>query len=206
MARLRLPEKADKEIDKLARSVKGAMWDFMRKFRQDPSSPGLRFKQLKGDSRLYSARVTDDYRALMLHVKDDEYMLVAVKHRSESYDNLERYAYQINQVSGGIEFYDMASLAGAVTPAAPAGPPAAVRWLLGVAAARARRRQAAAVDDRQDHDRGTAARVRRMRPAAHRRRPARPARRRFRRGGAGAGHRPGRGRGTGRPGRLRGGG
>ena len=123
MARLRLTEKADKEIDKLDRSVKGAMWDFMRKFRQDPANPGLRFKQLKGDSRLYSARVSDDYRALMLHVKDDEYMLVTVKHRSESYDNLDRYAYQINQVTGGIDFYDMASLAGTVKPPAPAGPP-----------------------------------------------------------------------------------
>jgi superfamily I DNA/RNA helicase/mRNA-degrading endonuclease RelE of RelBE toxin-antitoxin system len=123
MARLRLTEKADKEIDKLDRSVKGAMWDFMRKFRQDPANPGLRFKQLKGDSRLYSARVSDDYRALMLHVKDDEYMLVTVKHRSESYDNPERYAYQINQVTGGIDFYDMASLNGTVKPAASAGPP-----------------------------------------------------------------------------------
>ncbi len=122
MARLRLTEKADKEIDKLDRSVKGAMWDFMRKFRQDPTNPGLRFKQLQGDSRLYSARVSDDYRALMLHVKDDEYMLVTVKHRSESYDNLERYAYQINQVTGGIDFYDMASLAGTVKPSTPAGP------------------------------------------------------------------------------------
>ena len=123
MARLRLTEKADKEIDKLDRSVKGAMWDFMRKFRQDPANPGLRLKQLQGDSRLYSARVSDDYRALMLHVKDDEYMLVTVKHRSESYDNLERYAYQINQVTGGIDVYDMASLAGTVKPSALAGPP-----------------------------------------------------------------------------------
>ena len=123
MARLRLTEKADKEIDKLDRSVKGAMWDFMRKFRHDPANPGLRFKQLKADSRLYSARVNDDYRALMLHVKDDEYMLVTVKHRSESYDNPERYAYQINQVTGGIDFYDMASLAGSVKPTATVGPP-----------------------------------------------------------------------------------
>ena len=123
MARLRLTEKADKEIDKLDRSVKGAMWDFMRKFRQDPANPGLRLKQLHGDSRLYSARVSDDYRALMLHVKDDEYMLVTVRHRSESYDNLERFAYQINQVTGGIDFYDMASLAGTLKPPAPVGPP-----------------------------------------------------------------------------------
>ncbi|HEY1914282.1 MAG TPA: UvrD-helicase domain-containing protein [Streptosporangiaceae bacterium] len=119
-----MTERADKEIDKLARSVKGAIWDFLRKFRQDPANPGLRFKQLKGDSRLYSARVTDDYRALMLHVKDDEYLLVTVKHRSESYDGLERYAYQINQVTGGIDFYDIASLAGTVQPPAPAKTPA----------------------------------------------------------------------------------
>ena len=123
MARLRLLDKADKEIDKLARAVKGAIYDFQRKFRQDPASPGLQFKQLKGDSRLYSARVSDDYRALLLHVKDDEYLLVTVKHRSESYDNLDRYAYQINQVTGGIEFDDMASLDGTVKPPAPAGPP-----------------------------------------------------------------------------------
>jgi mRNA-degrading endonuclease RelE of RelBE toxin-antitoxin system len=123
MARLRLTEKADKEIDKLDRSVKGAMWDFMRKFRQDPANPGLRFKQLKADSRLYSARVSDDYRALMLHLKDDEYMLVTVKHRSESYDNMDRYAHQVNQVTGGIDVYDMASLAETVKPPAPAGPP-----------------------------------------------------------------------------------
>ena len=108
----------------------------MRKFRQNPANPGLRFKQLKGDSRLYSARVTDDYRALMLHVKDDEYMLVTVKHRSESYDSPERYAYQINQVTGGIDFYDMASLAGTVPPAVPAAP-APVRSVLIVAADRA---------------------------------------------------------------------
>src|ERR1700678_1584427 len=126
MARLRLTEKADKEIDKLDRSAKGAMWDFLRKFRQDPSSSGLRLKQLKGDSRLYSARVTDDYRALMLHVKDEEHMLATVKHRRECYGTPERYAYQINQVTVGIDFYDVASLSEAVQPAeppTPAGPP-----------------------------------------------------------------------------------
>jgi superfamily I DNA/RNA helicase/mRNA-degrading endonuclease RelE of RelBE toxin-antitoxin system len=119
MARLRYTEKADKEIDRLDRPVKGAMWDFMKKFRQDPSSPGLRFKQLKGDSRLYSARVNDDYRALLVHVKDDEYVLVAVRPRAEVYENLDRYACQINEVTGGIEFYDMPSIIEMVQAAPP---------------------------------------------------------------------------------------
>jgi superfamily I DNA/RNA helicase/mRNA-degrading endonuclease RelE of RelBE toxin-antitoxin system len=108
--RLRLLDKADKEIAKLDRPVKGAVWEFMSKFRQDPFSHGLRLKQLKGDSRLYSARVTDDYRAVLLHVRDDEYLLVGVKPRGEVYQNLDRYSYQINQVTGGIEFVDLPSI------------------------------------------------------------------------------------------------
>lgn len=120
--RLRLLDKADKEIMKLDRPVKGAVWDFITKFRQDPSSNGLQFKRLQGDSRLYSARVTDDYRALLLHVRDQEYLLVGVKPRGRSYENLDRYAYQINHVSGGIEFVDLPSIVEGVLPA-PSGLP-----------------------------------------------------------------------------------
>lgn len=63
---LRLLDKADKEISRLPRGVKGAIYDFQRKFREDPSSHGLQLKQLEGNSRLYSARVTDAYPALLL--------------------------------------------------------------------------------------------------------------------------------------------
>jgi superfamily I DNA/RNA helicase/mRNA-degrading endonuclease RelE of RelBE toxin-antitoxin system len=104
---LRMLESAAKEVDKLPRSVKGAIYDFQRKFRQDLRSPGLRFKQLAGDSQLYSARVTDDYRAIMARVSGTEFLLVAVKPRQSAYDNLERYAYQVNPVTGGIEFLDI---------------------------------------------------------------------------------------------------
>jgi superfamily I DNA/RNA helicase/mRNA-degrading endonuclease RelE of RelBE toxin-antitoxin system len=125
---LRMLDKADKEILKLPRAVKGAIYEFQHKFRQDPSSPGLQFKQLKGDSRLYSARVTADYRALLLRVTGQEYLLVGVKPRGEAYDNLERYAYQVNPVSGGIEFVDVVHVEDTVlvqpeaTPHVEAGP------------------------------------------------------------------------------------
>jgi superfamily I DNA/RNA helicase/mRNA-degrading endonuclease RelE of RelBE toxin-antitoxin system len=109
-AQLRLLDKADKEILKLPRSVKGAIYEFQHKFRQDPGSPGLRLKPLKGDSRLYSARVTDEYRALLLRIVDDEYLLVAVKKRGSVYEKLDRYKYQVNPVSGGIEFIDIMHL------------------------------------------------------------------------------------------------
>jgi superfamily I DNA/RNA helicase len=119
---LRMLESADKEIAGLPRSVKGAIYDFQRKFRQDPNTPGLRFKQLAGDSRLYSARVTDDYRALMLRASGTEYLLVAVKPRGSAYENLERYAYQVNPVSGGIEFMDVVHVDEKVLPAAEVSP------------------------------------------------------------------------------------
>ncbi len=53
---------------KLTRAEIGAVYEFMHKFRQNPDNPGLQLKQLKGDSRLWSARVNDDYRALLLHI------------------------------------------------------------------------------------------------------------------------------------------
>jgi hypothetical protein len=120
-ATLRLLDKADKEILKLPRSVKGAIYDFQHKFRKDPGNPGLRLKQLKGDSRLYSARVTQDYRALLLHVGGQDYLLVAVKPRGEVYENLDRYSYQVNPISGGIEFVDLVSIENTL-PAKPVLP------------------------------------------------------------------------------------
>ncbi|MEV4380810.1 UvrD-helicase domain-containing protein [Streptosporangium sp. NPDC049644] len=109
-ATLRLLDKADKEILKLPREVKGAIYDFQHKFRKSPANPGLHFKQLKGHPRLYSARVNQEYRALLLHAGEADYILVAVKNRRDVYDNLDRFAYQINPVTGGIEFVDLVSI------------------------------------------------------------------------------------------------
>ncbi|MFD0471005.1 UvrD-helicase domain-containing protein [Nonomuraea thailandensis] len=120
-ATLRLLDKADKEILKLPRAVKGAIYDFQHKFRQDLNNPGLRFKRLEGHPRLYSARVNLDYRALLLHAGGNDYILVAVKARQEVYDNLDKFAYQINPVTGGIEFVDLVTIEATVVEK-PAGP------------------------------------------------------------------------------------
>ncbi len=120
--RLKMLDKADKEILKLPRSVKGAVYDFQRKFREDPNSNGLQFKQLAGNSQLYSARITADYRALLLQVSGTEYLLVAVKPRGEAYENLDRYAFGVNGVSGGIEFMDVVDSADVLSRGAAPAP------------------------------------------------------------------------------------
>ncbi|MET9509343.1 UvrD-helicase domain-containing protein [Streptomyces flavidovirens] len=104
---LRLLDKADKEILKLPRSVKGAIYDFQHKFKDNPGATGLQLKQLKGHDRLWSARVNDEYRALLLRLADGDWLIVAVKHRKDVYTNLDRLSYGINQVTGGIEYVDL---------------------------------------------------------------------------------------------------
>jgi superfamily I DNA/RNA helicase/mRNA-degrading endonuclease RelE of RelBE toxin-antitoxin system len=122
-ATLRILERADKEIMKLSRTDRGAVWEFISKFRTNTANPSLRFKQLKGDSRLYSARVGADHRALLLHAGGSDYLLVSVKHRKDVYDDLDRYAYQINRVTGGVEVFDLTpvgdSIVGRLAPAIP---------------------------------------------------------------------------------------
>ncbi|SCL29862.1 UvrD-like helicase C-terminal domain-containing protein [Micromonospora rhizosphaerae] len=119
-ATLRMLDRADKEVMKLTRADIGAVYEFMHKFRHNPENPGLNLKSLNGDSRLMSARVNRDYRALLLHIADRDYLLVAVKHRGEVYDDLSRYAYRINRITGGIEVVDLApvgdSIVGRVVP------------------------------------------------------------------------------------------
>jgi superfamily I DNA/RNA helicase/mRNA-degrading endonuclease RelE of RelBE toxin-antitoxin system len=121
---LRLLDKADKEILKLPRTVKGAFFDFQHKFRSNPHTTGLKLQQLKGDSRLWSARVNDEYRALLLRLADDDWLIVSVKHRKDVYNRL---SYGVNQVTGGIEYVDLEVVEDSVLrrlPAPPAQTPA----------------------------------------------------------------------------------
>ncbi|BCL23630.1 UvrD-helicase domain-containing protein [Streptomyces tuirus] len=121
---LRLLDKADKEILKLPRTVKGAFFDFQHKFRSTPHTTGLKLQQLKGDSRLWSARVNDEYRALLLRLADDDWLIVSVKHRKDVYNRL---SYGVNQVTGGIEYVDLEVVEDSVLrrlPAPPAPAPA----------------------------------------------------------------------------------
>ncbi|MBM0255495.1 UvrD-helicase domain-containing protein [Micromonospora sp. 4G55] len=106
-ARLLVLISAEKEIMKLTRADKGAVYEFQHKFRNNPQSPGLRLKQLKGGEKLWSARVNAELRAVLLHISEHEYLLIDVKHRREVYDDLGRYAYRVNRVTGGLEVIDL---------------------------------------------------------------------------------------------------
>src|SRR5689334_3199927 len=105
--KLQVLERAEKEIMKLARTDIGAVYEFMHKFRANPDQPGLDLKTLRGDTRLMAARVKRDLRALLLHIGERDYLLVGVEHRGTVYADLDRFAYRINRVTGGIEVMDL---------------------------------------------------------------------------------------------------
>ncbi|WP_406467492.1 AAA family ATPase [Streptomyces hirsutus] len=124
---LRLLDKADKEIVKLDRAIVGAVYKFQHEFRKNPEAGGFDLKQLKGHDRLWSARVNREYRALLLRLAGDDWLLVSVKHRGHVHRNLDRLTYGINQVTGAIEYVDLQVVEeGVLRPTAPTAqaPPA----------------------------------------------------------------------------------
>lgn len=124
-ATLRLLDKADKEIVKLDRAIVGAVYKFQHEFRKNPEAGGFDLKPLKGHERLWSARVNREYRALLLRLGGNDWLLVSVKHRGHVHQNLDRLAYGINQVTGAIEYVDLQVVEDDVLRRAVPGPPPA---------------------------------------------------------------------------------
>lgn len=131
-ALLRVHQKADREVYKLDSKVKAKYVDFCHRFRQDPDIPGLDLKPLKGDSRVYRAKINDSYRALLARVGVDvegrqEWALLSVRHRKDVYEEL---SIAVNRVTGELEFIDLSSGGDslvrrtglALTPAEPDAP------------------------------------------------------------------------------------
>ncbi|MEU7604907.1 UvrD-helicase domain-containing protein, partial [Streptomyces sp. NPDC041003] len=109
-ARLSLYRKAEQELYKLDRSVKAQFYDFCHDFRKNPSLLGFQLKKLKGDSRIWSARVNQSYRALLAPTGVDadgteSWLVIAVRHRKDVYEELQ---VAVNRVTGEIEFVDLA--------------------------------------------------------------------------------------------------
>ncbi|MFJ4680294.1 UvrD-helicase domain-containing protein [Kitasatospora sp. NPDC088783] len=108
-ARLSLYQKAEQELYKLDRQVKAKFYDFSHLFRQDPWHTSLRLKPLKGDGRIYSARLDPSYRVLLTRTGiaangEESWLAIAVRHRRDVYEQL---SVAVNRITGEIEFVDL---------------------------------------------------------------------------------------------------
>lgn len=128
-ARISLYQKAEQELYKLDRVVKAQFYDFCHRFRENPDAPGLDLKPLKGDSRIFRAKINQSYRALLAKTGVDgkgrqSWLLVAVRHRKDVYEQL---SVAVNRITGEIEFVDLSVVGDSVlervgitlTPAEP---------------------------------------------------------------------------------------
>ncbi|MGC5332850.1 UvrD-helicase domain-containing protein [Micromonospora sp. DT62] len=109
-ARLSLHHKAEEELYRLDRTVKGQFYDFCHRFREEPDRPSLDLKKLKGDSRIHRAKISQSYRALLIPIETDQrgtkhWLVIAVRHRKDIYDELQ---VAVNRVTGELEFVDLA--------------------------------------------------------------------------------------------------
>ncbi|PJM92034.1 UvrD-helicase domain-containing protein [Streptomyces sp. CB01373] len=106
-----------KSYDALDGSVQPQVLQFIMKMQRDPDSNGLNLKPPKGakDKRVRTARVTDNYRAVLMHYADRIYYLVAVLPHDDAYDFAANILFDINKVTGGIELINLGSLYGTLS-------------------------------------------------------------------------------------------
>lgn len=108
-ARLSLYQKAENELYRMDSSVKTKFYDFCHQFRLDPDHPSLDLKPLKGDGRIFRARIDRSYRALLARAGVgadgvEQWLVVAIRHRKSVYEEL---TVAINRITGEIEFVDL---------------------------------------------------------------------------------------------------
>jgi superfamily I DNA/RNA helicase/plasmid maintenance system killer protein len=97
-------------FSRLPRKIQKKARETLELFSSDPKSPGLNFEHLPGmkDGKIRSIRVDQAYRMIIVHPpKGDVFLAVWVDHHDDAYDWARRKAFQINPVSGALQFFSV---------------------------------------------------------------------------------------------------
>lgn len=119
-AEVRMHDLFDSSYDRLEGSVKQRVVDFIMKIQRDPEARGLDYKipKLAQNNRVRTARVTDNYRAVLVAAGEDDgtsiMYLVAVKKHDDAYDYASKLTLQVNAKTGAAELFDSIALEEAV--------------------------------------------------------------------------------------------
>ena len=92
---------------KLSANDRGRVLDFLTKFLDDPSSPGINFESIEGgkDSRMKSARITQDLRTI-IHQTDQMLTLLFAGHHQQAYKWAERRRVEHHPVTGTLQIVE----------------------------------------------------------------------------------------------------
>ncbi len=87
--------------------------EFIEKFQENPTAPGLNFERMNGakDDKVRSLRVSQAYRAIVVHPpKGDVYLCVWVDKHDDAYDWAQNKRFEVNPNSGVLQYYDTAAV------------------------------------------------------------------------------------------------
>ena len=92
---------------KLSANDRGRVLDFLTKFLDDPSSPGLYFETIEGgkDSSMKSARITQDLRTI-IHLSDSVMTILFAGHHQQAYKWAERRRVEHHPVTGTLQIVE----------------------------------------------------------------------------------------------------
>lgn len=95
---------------KLQRSTQGKVTEFINKFRNDPTSPGINYEKISraADKKIYSVRIDDAYRGIVAREEETGvYLLLWVDHHDEAYAWAAKKRCEVNPKTGAIQIYDV---------------------------------------------------------------------------------------------------
>ncbi|GAA4918983.1 UvrD-like helicase family protein [Stackebrandtia albiflava] len=120
---LLLHEGVYKELLQLDAAVKAKFVAFQAKFHSDQNLNGLNFERLRSVHELYSARIDRQFRAIMMRVENETFMLLSVLPHDDAYDRIDdRLSVRIRDKSGGMEIHDIQATAEALLRHEPSYP------------------------------------------------------------------------------------
>ncbi len=95
---------------RLPRKAQGKISEFINRFRQDPTRPGLNYESIQGskDKNMKSVRIDQAHRAIVL--KPDQgsiYLLLWVDKHDDAYNWAKRKTCLVNEVSGALQIIDI---------------------------------------------------------------------------------------------------
>lgn len=94
----------------LPRQVQGKVTDFLNKFRNNPTSPGINYEKLNAcqDKKICSVRIDDTYRGIVVRQPETGvYLLLWVDHHDEAYAWAKNKKCEVNPKTGAIQIFDV---------------------------------------------------------------------------------------------------
>ena len=94
----------------LPRRTQGKVTEFMNKFRNNPTAPGINYEKLNGcqDKKICSVRIDDTYRGIVVRQPETGvYLLLWVDHHDEAYAWAKNKKCEVNPKTGAIQIFDV---------------------------------------------------------------------------------------------------